>query len=99
MRPTGPIDLARVRPWASIVQVPTADGQAWFKACQPQQSFEPRMTAGLFRRWPDRVVRVLGHDADRAWLLTAHAGVPIGELGNPPELAAHPAPLRGAAAR
>lgn len=44
------------------------------------------MTAELFDRWPDRVVRVLGHDADRAWLLTADAGVPIGELGNPPEL-------------
>lgn len=44
------------------------------------------MTAELFERWPDRVVRVLGHDPDRAWLLTADAGVPIGELGNPPEL-------------
>ena len=44
------------------------------------------MTAALFGRWPDRVVRVLGHDPDRAWLLTADAGVSIGELGNAPEL-------------
>jgi len=68
------------------VEVPTADGPAWFKACQPQQAFEPRMTAELFGRWPDRVVRVLGHDPERAWLLTADAGVSIGELGNAPEL-------------
>ena len=83
---TGPIDLVRVRPWASVVQVPTADGLAWFKACQPAQAFEPRMTAVLSRRWPDRVVRVLGHDESRAWLLTADAGRSIGSLGNPPEL-------------
>ncbi|HJW21904.1 MAG TPA: hypothetical protein VJ506_05700 [Candidatus Limnocylindrales bacterium] len=86
VRPTGPIDLVRVRPWASIVQVPTAAGTAWFKACQPAQAFEPRLTAELYGRWPDRVVRVLGHDAEHAWLLTADAGRSIGSLGNPPEL-------------
>jgi hypothetical protein len=84
--PTGAIELVRVRPWASVVTVPTGDGLAWFKACQPAQSFEPRLTAELFRRWPDRVIRVLGHDADRAWLLTADAGRSIGSLGNPPEI-------------
>lgn len=84
--PTGPIDLVRVRPWASVVQVPTGDGLAWFKACQPAQAFEPRLTAELSRRWPDRVAHVLGHDATRAWMLTADAGDSIGSLGNPPEL-------------
>jgi hypothetical protein len=75
-----------VRPWASVVQVPTADGIAWFKACQPQQGFEPRLTAALFERWPDRVVRVIGHEPHRAWMLTVDAGRSIGSLGNPPEL-------------
>jgi hypothetical protein len=28
---------------------------------------------------------VLGHDAERAWLLLADAGTPIGLVGNPPE--------------
>jgi hypothetical protein len=86
VRPTGPIELVRIRPWASVVQVPTADGVAWFKACGPAQAFEPRLTAELYGRWPDRVVRVLGHDAARAWLLTADAGRSIGSLGNPPGL-------------
>lgn len=58
----------------------------WFKACQPQQAFEARLTAELFRRWPDRVAHVLGHEPDRGWLLTADAGRSIGSLGNPPEL-------------
>jgi hypothetical protein len=49
------------------------------------QAFEPRLTAALFSRWPDRVAEVIAHDEERAWLLLADAGIPIGELGNPPE--------------
>ncbi|HET7182527.1 MAG TPA: hypothetical protein VFI15_09880, partial [Candidatus Limnocylindrales bacterium] len=69
-----------------MVQVPTADGTVWFKACQPQQAFEARLTAELSRRWPDRVANVLGVEPDQGWLLTADAGQSIGSLGNPPEL-------------
>jgi hypothetical protein len=84
--PVGPIELVRVRPWASIVKVPTADGVVWFKACEPAQAFEPRLTAELYRRWPDRVAQVLGHEPVRGWMLTADAGRSIGDVGNPPEL-------------
>jgi len=68
-----------------VPRVPLADGVAWFKACAPVQAFEPRLTAGLSARWPDRVAEVLGHDEERAWLLLADAGTPIGAFGNPPE--------------
>jgi Phosphotransferase enzyme family len=49
------------------------------------QAFEPRLSAGLFTRWPDRVAEVLAHDEDRAWLLLADAGRPVSAFGNPPE--------------
>jgi hypothetical protein len=83
--PTGPIEVAHERPWATVLRVPLADGQAWFKACGPIQAFEPRLTASLFARWPDRVSEVLAHDPERSWLLLADAGTPISALGNPPE--------------
>jgi hypothetical protein len=85
VEPVGAIEAARERPWATVLRVPLADGVAWFKACSPVQAFEPRLTAGLFARWPDRVVEVLGHDVERAWLLLADAGEPIGYYLNPPE--------------
>ncbi len=85
VEPVGAIETARERPWATVLRVPLADGVAWFKACSPVQAFEPRLTAGLFARWPDRVVEVLGHDEERAWLLLANAGAPIGYYLNPPE--------------
>ena len=86
VQPSGPIVLERERAWATILRIPLADGQAWFKACGVAQAFEPRLTAELAARWPDRIVRVLAHDPDRAWLLTADAGQPVSIAGNPPEV-------------
>ena len=84
--PTGPIELERTRAWATIFRVPLAGGRAWFKACGPIQAFEPRLTASLAARWPDRVARVLAHDPERAWLLTADAGDPVAAHGNDPAI-------------
>jgi hypothetical protein len=85
VEPVGAIETEHERPWATVLRVPLAEGVVWFKACAPVQAFEPRLTAELFARWPDRVAEVLGHDEKRAWLLLADAGTPIGVFGNPPE--------------
>ena len=83
--PTGAIELAHERPWATVLRIPLAGGPAWFKACGAVQAFEPRLSAELFARWPDRVAEVLGHDEERGWLLLADAGEPMAGRGNPPE--------------
>jgi hypothetical protein len=49
------------------------------------QAFEPRLTAELYARWPDRVSEVLAHDVERAWLLLVDAGTLLAARGNPPE--------------
>lgn len=85
IEPAGAIEVAQARPWATVLRVPLADGVAWFKQCGPTQAFEPRLTAELFTRWPDRVTEVVGCDVDRAWLLMADAGTPVGAAGNRPE--------------
>jgi hypothetical protein len=85
VEPVGVIETTHERPWATVLRVPLRGGVAWFKACAPVQAFEPRLTAELFARWPDRVTEVLGHDDERGWLLLADAGTPIREFGNPPE--------------
>lgn len=80
-----PLGQPRVRPWSTVVRVPTAAGPVWFKACAPVQAFEPRLSAQLAERWPDRVGRVLAHDVERRWLLLADAGEQLAAAGNPPE--------------
>jgi hypothetical protein len=86
VEPVGAFELVHERPWATVFRVPLADRVAFFKSCAPVQAFEPRLSAELFERWPDRVAEVLAHDAERGWLLMVDAGVPIRELGNPPEV-------------
>jgi hypothetical protein len=85
VEPVGAIEMAHERPWAAVLRVPLATDVAWFKACAPVQAFEPRLTAELFGRWPDRVAEVLAYDEERAWLLLGDAGTPIAVFGNPPE--------------
>jgi phosphotransferase family enzyme len=86
VEPVGAIEVDRLRPWSIVLRVPIAGGIAWFKQCSAVQAFEPRLTADLFSRWPDRVAHVLAHDIERAWLLMADAGRPISEFGNAPEI-------------
>jgi hypothetical protein len=82
----GALKLVKERPWATVLQAVTPAGLVYFKACRPVQAFEPRLSADLFERWPDRVAEVLAFDAERGWLLTADAGDPVEALGNEPEL-------------
>ncbi len=67
------------------MRVPVAGGVTWFKACAEVQAFEPRLTAELYARWPDRVTKVLAVDESRRWLLLGDAGIAVRELWNPPE--------------
>jgi hypothetical protein len=69
--PAEEIELVHTRPWSTVLRVPLTDRVVWFKACASVQSFEPRLTARLFARWPDLVPEVLTYDEERAWLLLA----------------------------
>jgi hypothetical protein len=93
--PAGPIQTVHVRPWSKVLRVPLTGRCAWFKACAEVQAFEPRLTADLYSRWPDRTPEVLGFDEERAWLLLADAGISMSALGNRPELWVEVLPLYG----
>jgi len=86
VEPAGAIEPVHERPWATVLRVPVDDGVAWFKACARVQAFEPRLTARLFARWPDRVAEVIGFDEARAWLLLGDAGTQVGVPHNSPEV-------------
>jgi len=83
--PVGDIEVVHERPWSTVSRVPVVGGAVFLKECEPVQAFEPVLTAALYERWPDRVPEVLGYDVERARLLMADAGGPIGARGNPPE--------------
>ncbi len=77
---TGEIEQPHVYWWSTVLRVPTAEGDLWFKACHPSHGFEPELTLELARLRPGRVIEVLAADPQRGWMLTPDAGTRLREL-------------------
>ncbi|HEV3478894.1 MAG TPA: phosphotransferase [Gaiellaceae bacterium] len=76
----GEIEQPHVRPWSTVLRVPTADGDLWFKAVTALHRFEPALTALLGRLLPDRVPELVALDEKRAWMLMRDGGTRLREL-------------------
>jgi hypothetical protein len=82
--PVGEIEQPHVRWWSTVLRVPTADGDIFFKAVAPVHRFEAALTARLAELQPQRVIEVVDHDAERGWLLMHGAGTRFRELVETP---------------
>jgi len=80
VEPTGPIEQPHVRPWATVLRVPTTTADVWFKASVAVHAHEAAVVSTLARLRPDRVPEVLAADLDRGWLLMRDAGIRLREL-------------------
>src|SRR4051812_46497989 len=47
--PVGAIETEHERPWATVLRVPIADGNAWFKACAPVAGIRAAAHRGALR--------------------------------------------------
>jgi hypothetical protein len=77
---TGEIEQPHVRWWSTVLRVPTADGDLFFKAVAPIHRFEAALTARLAELQPGRVTEVLDVDPKRGWFLMRDAGTRLREL-------------------
>ena len=71
---TGEAEQFHVRPWSTVIRLPTERGTVFFKATWPPQRFEAGLTAAIAKWAPDDVGRTLAIDAKRGWLLLEDAG-------------------------
>ena len=78
---TGPIEQPHVRPWSTVLRVPTQDGPVWFKANMPALAHEAGVVSVLARRRPDCVPKLLAADLERGWMLMADGGTRLREAG------------------
>jgi hypothetical protein len=76
---TGDVTQPHLRPWATVLRVPTGDGTVWFKAASPGTAFEVGLYELLARTVPDRVLAPLATDPARAWALLPDGGPTLGE--------------------
>jgi hypothetical protein len=83
-RVTGPIEQPHVYPWSTVLRVPTAEEDLWFKATLLEiHGFEPELTRILAEAFPDRVTELAAIDAERGWMLMRDAGTRLRDLLEP----------------
>ncbi len=66
---TGPIEEERLRPWATVLRVPTAEGTLFFKEPTPSLAHEARLIEILARRRPELVTEIVFSDEDGRMLM------------------------------
>src|SRR5262245_40459763 len=71
----GPIEQPHVRPWSTVLRVPVASGDLWFKANMPSLRYEAAVLDILNRGCSTPVPRLFAVDLERGWMLMADAGV------------------------
>lgn len=76
----GAIERVQLRPWSTVLRVPTRAGAVYFKASAPALAHEPAVTESLSRWRPDDLPTVLATDPERGWLLMADGGTRLREV-------------------
>ncbi len=88
----GPIEHSHLRPWGTVVRVPTDRGLLWFKANVAPLAFELQL---IDRLAGQPVPDVVAHEPRRGWMLLEDAGPLVAEdYGEDPPLAIWRAFLR-----
>lgn len=76
---TGPIDQFHVRPWSTVMRIPTSQGDVYFKASASVCAHDTAVTQIIYRLRPDNIPAILAIDAERGWLLLADGGLRLRE--------------------
>jgi hypothetical protein len=75
----GEVEQPQLRPWATVLKVPTSVGPVWLKAAGATTAFEVPLYDLLQRVAPDHVLNPIAADLDRGWVLLPDGGPSLGE--------------------
>src|SRR5690348_14165361 len=76
----GTIEQPHVRPWSTVLRVPTTAGIFFFKATAPVLAHEPALTQALSFWRPDCMPQVTAADLERGWMLMPDFGTSLRSL-------------------
>src|SRR6266550_1951524 len=65
VEPTGAIEQPHVRPWSTVLRLPSSAGDLWFKANHPSLAHEAGVVALISRHRPGLVPELLAADLER----------------------------------
>jgi hypothetical protein len=69
LQAAGLAEQIHVRPWSTVLRVPTRQATLYFKACAMSLKHEPALTRFLAEQHPDCMLAVYSTDTRRAWML------------------------------
>lgn len=75
-----PLEQPHLRPWSTVLRIPTTDGALFFKANTPLIAHEPALAQMLHRLRPDLTLPVLAADLPRGWMIMADGGTRLREV-------------------
>jgi hypothetical protein len=76
----GPIEQPHIYPWATVLRVPTEQGDVYFKANAAALRHEAALVTLLAARRPDCIPPLFAVEPERGWMLMANAGTRLREL-------------------
>jgi hypothetical protein len=71
---SGPAEQIHIRPWSTVLRVPTRSGMLFFKACAASLRHEPALTRFLAEQRPDCMLEVFSLERKQAWMLVQDGG-------------------------
>jgi hypothetical protein len=77
---TGEPEQMHIRPWSTVIRIPTAGGATYFKANTPELRHEALVALLLARRVPERVPPLIADDLERGWMLMDDGGRRLREV-------------------
>jgi hypothetical protein len=80
LQSAGPVEQPHVRPWSTVLRMPTTGGDVWFKANIPLLAYEAAVVDLLAARRPGFVPELLATDIERGWMLMADGGERLREI-------------------
>ena len=80
LTPAGPREQPHVRPWSTVLRVPTNAGDLYFKAVWPPQVHEAALTTALSSWLPRFTPEVVAARPETGWLLLRDAGLRLREI-------------------
>ncbi|GAA1903669.1 phosphotransferase [Lapillicoccus jejuensis] len=83
VRRTGAVEQPHLRPWSTVLRLPTSAGSVWLKAPGPGLASEVGLYPVLARWAPEHVLVPYAVDAERRWLLLPDGGEVLGRRLTP----------------
>src|SRR5437899_453402 len=77
---TGETEQVHLQRWSTVLRVPTAHGDVYFKANEPELRHEAALVSLLAARRPDCVPSLIAADLERGWMLMEDAGTRLRDI-------------------